>query len=223
VARAACRCRPCAADADHRAAWELFEAGIVNSLILVLGALAATLTFALITGAASAAPSRAVRMLAWLVVVTLQSSPIVLTLVVAAAVAQAIFTYSPSVALGAAVVALGLMNGCNAGQAIGEAADTLRREGSYRPGLPLSLYTAAVGRSITQILSFLVNAAKGTPIASFIGAPELLSALTDITSFAAGRATTYTIVLLFYVGVVVIVVWTCERIRRRLEKARPVA
>ena len=204
-------------------AWELFEAGIVNSLILVLGALAATLAFALITGAASAAPSRAVRMLAWLVVVTLQSSPVVLTLVVAAAVAQAIFTYSPDVALGAAIVALGLMNGCNAGQAIGEAADTLRREGSYRPGLSLPLYTAAVGRSITQILSFLVNAAKGTPIASFIGAPELLSALTDITSFAAGRATTYTIVLLFYVGVVVVVVWACERIRWRLEKARPVA
>lgn len=204
-------------------AWELFAAGIVNSLILVLGALVATLVFALVSGAASAAPSRVVRILAWLVVVTLQSSPVVLTLVVAAAVAQAVFTYSPGVALGAAIVALGLMNGCNAGQAIGEAADNLRREGAYRPGLTLPLFTAAVVRSITQILSFLVNAAKGTPIAAFIGAPELLSALTDITSFAAGRTTTYTIVLLFYVGVVVAVVWACERIRWRLEKARPSA
>ncbi len=204
-------------------AWELFKAGIVNSLILVLGALAATLVFALVIGAASAAPNRVVRMPAWLVVVTLQSSPVVLTLVVAAAVAHAMFTYSPGVALGSAIVALGLMNGCNAGQAIGEAADSLRREGAYRPGLTLPLFTAAVGRSITQILSFLVNAAKGTPIASFTGAPELLSALTDITSFAAGRATTYTLVLLFYVGVVVGVVWTCERIRSRLEQTRLVA
>jgi polar amino acid transport system substrate-binding protein len=204
-------------------AWELFKAGIVNSLILVLGALAATLVFALAVGAASAAPSRVVRLPAWLVIVTLQSSPVVLTLVVAAAVAHAMFTYSPAVALGSAIVALGLMNGCNAGQAIGEAADSLRREGTYGPGLTLPLLTAAVGRSITQILSFLVNAAKGTPIASFTGAPELLSALTDITSFAAGRATTYTLVLLFYVGVVVGVVWICERIRSRLERTRLVA
>jgi ABC-type amino acid transport system permease subunit len=204
-------------------AWELFKAGIVNSLILVLGALAATLVFALAFGAAAAVPSRAVRMPAWLVIVTLQSSPVVLTLVVAAAVAHAMFAYSPGVALGSAIVALGLMNGCNAGQAIGEAADNLRREGTYGPGLTLSLLTAAVSRSITQILSFLVNAAKGTPIASFTGAPELLSALTDITSFAAGRATTYTVLLLFYVGVVVGVVWACERIRARLERTRLVA
>jgi ABC-type amino acid transport system permease subunit len=126
-------------------------------------------------------------------------------------------------ALGSAIVALGLMNGCNAGQAIGEAADSLRREGTYRPGLTLPLFTAAVGRSITQILSFLVNAAKGTPIASFTGTPELLSALTDITSFAAGQATTYTLVLLFYVGVVVAVVWACNWIRRWLEQTGLVA
>jgi polar amino acid transport system substrate-binding protein len=126
-------------------------------------------------------------------------------------------------ALGSAIVALGLMNGCNAGQAIAEAAQSLRREGTYGPGLTLPLFTAAVRRSMTQILSFLVNAAKGTPIASFIGAPELLSALTDITSFAAGRATTYTLVLLFYVGVVAGVVWACERVRTWLEQTRPVA
>jgi polar amino acid transport system substrate-binding protein len=204
-------------------AWEIFKAGVINSLILVLGALAATLVFALVIGAASAAPSRFVRVPAWLVVVTLQSSPVVLTLVVAAAVAHAIFTYSPAMALGSAIVALGLMNGCNAGQAIGEAADSLRREGTYRPGLTLPLFTAAVGRSITQILSFLVNAAKGTPIASFTGTPELLSALTDITSFAAGQATTYTLVLLFYVGVVVAVVWACNWIRRWLEQTGLVA
>lgn len=204
-------------------AWEIFKAGVVNSLILVLGALAATLVFALVIGAASAAPSRVVRIPAWLVVVTLQSSPVILTLVVAAALAHAIFTYSPGMALGSAIVALGLMNGCNAGQAIGEAAESLRREGTCRPGLTLPSFTAAVRRSMTQILSFLVNAAKGTPIASFVGAPELLSALTDITSFAAGRATTYTLVLLFYVGVVGGVVWACERIRTWLERARLVA
>jgi len=198
-------------------AWELFSAGIVNSVVLVFGALAATVGFALLFGFAAAVPSRLVRAPTWLVVVTLQSSPVVLTLVVAAAVAQAIFSYSAGTAILAAIVALGLMNGCNAGQAIGEAADSLRRANPLGPAFSLALYWKAVRRSMTQILSFLVNAAKGTPIASFIGAPELLSTLTDITSFAPGRVTTYTIVLLFYIGVVFFVVWLCNVVRNRIE------
>ena len=52
--------------------------------LLVLGTLAATLLVALVVGAASAASSVLLRAPAWLVVVTLQSSPVVLTLVIAA-------------------------------------------------------------------------------------------------------------------------------------------
>ena len=95
-------------------------------------------------------------------------------------------------------------------------ADSLRREEGLGRSLSWPLYRAAVARSITQLLSFLVNAAKGTPVASFTGAPELLAALTDITSFAAGRATTYTLVLLFYMAVVSVVVWGCNRLRARI-------
>lgn len=187
-------------------AWRLFRVGVVNSLVLVLGTLAATLLVALVIGAASSASSFLVRARAWVVVVTLQSSPVVLTLVVAASIAHAFFAYSAAVALGAAIAALGLMNGSNAGQAIGEAADCLRARGDHPDGLTPALFSAAVGRSTTQLLSFLVNAAKGTPIASITGAPELLSALTDVTSFASGQAETYTLVLLFYAGVVVLIV-----------------
>jgi ABC-type amino acid transport system permease subunit len=86
----------------------------------------------------------------------------------------------------------------------------------------MDLFTRALSRSATQIVAFLVNAAKGTPIASFIGAPELLSALTDITSFSSGRATTYTLLLIFYTAVVMIVVWLCGRLRLFLERRRPV-
>ena len=85
------------------------------------------------------------------------------------------------------------------------------------PELRMALFGRALGRSATQIVAFLVNAAKGTPIASFIGAPELLSALTDITSFSSGRATTYTLLLVFYTVVVMIVVWLCGRLRLWLE------
>jgi ABC-type amino acid transport substrate-binding protein/ABC-type amino acid transport system permease subunit len=199
-------------------AFELFTAGIVNSLILVLGALVATLLFSLSFGYLAALAARTSRVFSWAVITTIQSSPVILTLVVSSAVANTIFTYSPAVALGSAIFALGLMNGVNAGQAIGEAADSLRSERKFETRLTGPLYWTAVRRSLTQLLSFLVNAVKGTPIASFTGAPELLSALTDITSFAAGRVTTYTTVLIFYIAVVFLVVWGCEKARKRLQQ-----
>ncbi len=208
-------------------AWSLFKDGIVNSLILVAGALAATLLFAMVLGGLQSSRRFLLRWPARAGTIVLQSSPVVLTLVIAAAVAQAIFPYSSAVAIGAAIVALGLMNGSNAGQAIAEAMHTLRTErGSVQGtgGIPTTeLFGRAVSRSATQIVSFLINAAKGTPIASFIGAPELLSALTDITSFASGRATTYTLLLVFYVAVVVVVVWLCGRFRSWLEHRQAAA
>ena len=89
---------------------------------------------------------------------------------------------------------------------------SLRAEQPQPAGMGSSPARSAA--SATQIVAFLINAAKGTPIASFIGAPELLSALTDITSFSSGRATTYTLLLIFYTAVVMIVVWLCGRLRR---------
>jgi polar amino acid transport system substrate-binding protein len=194
-------------------AWSMFKEGVLNSLILIAGALAATLGFALLLGAAMGARLALLRWPARLLTVTLQSSPIVLTLVIAAAIVHAFFAYSDAVALGASIAALGLANGSNAGQALSEAMWSLRAEGAA--GGPL--FGRALGRAATQIVAFLVNAAKGTPIASFIGAPELLSALTDITSFSSGRATTYTLLLVFYTVVVMIVVWLCGKLRLWLE------
>lgn len=200
-------------------AWSLFKAGIVNSLILVAGALAATLGFALLLGAALGSPHRLLRWPTRALTVTLQSSPVVLTLVIAAAIVNSFFAYSSAIAICAAILALGLTNGSNAGQAIAEAILTLRAERSPGPTGSAGLFSAAVRRSATQIISFLINAAKGTPIASFIGAPELLSALTDITSFASGgRGTTYSVLLIFYIVVVVIVVFLCGKLRAFLER-----
>jgi ABC-type amino acid transport substrate-binding protein/ABC-type amino acid transport system permease subunit len=195
-------------------AFTLFLDGVVNSLILIPGALLATLGFAFAFGAAQGSSSRLLHWGARAITVVLQSSPIVLTLVIAAALAHALFPYSASVAIGAAILALGLTNGSNAGQAISEAMTSLRSE-RHLSGMPLFLHS--LGRAATQIVAFLVNAAKGTPIASFIGAPELLSALTDITSFSSGRVTTYCLLLVFYTVVVMGVVWLCNRLRSFLE------
>lgn len=193
-------------------AWDLFRAGVANSLVLVLGALAATLLFALPFGAMLGGGHVLLRAPALALVAVMQSSPVVLTLVIAAAIAQTAVGYSTASVIGAAIVALGLTNGAYAGQAIGEAMRAQRAAGAPPD------FGRAVALSATQIMSFLINAAKGTPIASFIGAPEVLGTLTDITSFASGRGTTYTLVLVFYVLVVVAVVWLCGRLRRVLER-----
>ncbi len=201
-------------------AWSLFLNGAINSIILVAGALASTLVFALLFGFAMGARSRLLRWPARGITIALQSSPILLTLVITAAVMHAVAPYSPAIAIGAAIVALGLSNGSNAGQAISEAYVTLSAEQSGGPVNRFEVFSRALSLSATQIVAFLINAAKGTPIASFIGAPELLSALTDITSFSSGRATTYTLLLVFYTTVVIAVVWLCRRFQGVLERSR---
>jgi ABC-type amino acid transport substrate-binding protein/ABC-type amino acid transport system permease subunit len=193
-------------------AWTLFKTGVATSLLLIAGALAATLVFALLMGAAQGSRSLVLHTAARMLTIVLQSSPIVLTLVIVSALSHVLFPTTGAVAIGAAIVALGLTNGANAGQAIGEAVASLRHEGATG-----SLFGRALGRSASQIVSFLVNAAKGTPTASFIGAPELLTALTDITSFSSGRITTYWLLLIFYTVVVMAVVWLCGRLQRFLE------
>ena len=204
-------------------AWTLFKTGVATSLLLIAGALAATLLFALLLGAAQGSRSLLLHGAARALTIVLQSSPIVLTLVIASALAHVLFPASAAVAIGAAIVALGLTNGGNAGQAIAEAMTTLRAEPSTRALGQRALFSRALGRSASQIVAFLVNAAKGTPTASFIGAPELLTALTDITSFSSGRITTYWLLLIFYTVVVMAVVWLCERLRRFLERSQAAA
>ncbi|HLZ65599.1 MAG TPA: transporter substrate-binding domain-containing protein [Aliidongia sp.] len=199
-------------------AWRMFRTGLINSLVLVAGAIASTLAFALAFGAALGARERFLRLAVRLLTVALQSSPIVLTLVIAAALANAIASYSSPVALAASILALGLTNGSYAGQAISEATLTLRAEAASDPAGGRDLFLRAVRRSATQIMAFVINATKGTPIASFIGAPELLSALTDISSFSSERATTYWILLIFYTAVVILVVWLCTALRSFLER-----
>jgi ABC-type amino acid transport substrate-binding protein/ABC-type amino acid transport system permease subunit len=201
-------------------AFSLFLNGVANSLILIAGALTATFAFAIAFGFALGSDVLPLRWLARLVTMTLQSSPIVLTLVIAATFAHALLPYSAAVALAASIVALGLSNGSNAGQAVSEAVISLHHE---RGEKGMALFVHALGRSATSIVSFLVNAAKGTPIASFIGAPELLSALTDVTSFSSGRVTTYCLLLVFYTVVVMGVVWLCGLLRDWLEGREAVA
>ena len=85
---------------EQAPAWSLFKAGLFNSLILVAGALIATFCFAVLLAAGLASTWFVPRLLVRTIILTMQSSPIVLTLVIAAAVSHAFFAYSGAMALG---------------------------------------------------------------------------------------------------------------------------
>ena len=196
-----------------RVALDLFLSGVGYSLLLVTGAVAATFALALAFGVGLGSPRRAVRWSCRVVVITMQSTPIVLLMVFTGVLVGGSGLQTPLLSVAAACVVLGLFNGSNAGQAIAEAASTLQPgPDGHRPPL-----WAAVRRAKAQVVSFMVNATRGSPVASMMGVPELLAALTDITSFSSERVTTYTLVLVFYMVVVSVVVVAGERWIRRLD------
>jgi ABC-type amino acid transport substrate-binding protein/ABC-type amino acid transport system permease subunit len=197
-------------------AWLLFRAGIVNSLLLVAGTIAATLLVALGIGALASTSSRVLRWPARMLVIVLQSSPPIMTLIVAAALLRGFAEFTPVTVMIAAIAALGLINGANAGQAIAETVAAIRLDAG--PAGEPQLFFRGVCLSAKQIEAFLINAAKGTPVASFIGAPELLNQLTDIGSFASSRASIYWVMLAFYILIVAVVVRLSASLRGFLQR-----
>ena len=193
----------------------LFTDGIVNTLILVSGAIAATVGFALLLQWGLRQRARSITLAVRWLTMLLQSSPVVLLLVLGYFLVTSVLTYGAGVALATAIVVIGLCNGSFAGAAMADAAQTLTLEtGAAHPP-----FGAVLTRSATQITGFAVNAARASAVASFIGTPELLTALTDIAAVTAERRTTFVILLLFYLAVVMLVVWLAGLLNRWL--ARP--
>lgn len=167
----------------------LFMDGVMFSLLLVLGAVLAMFGVAAGFGAVLSARSPLLRWPALFVLMVIQSTPLILLMILAA------------------VLMLGLYNGSNAGQAVAEAMVSLKHES---PNAALTL-SDALSRASAQLVAFMVHATRGSPAASVIGVPELLSALADIASFSSERITTYTLLLVFYMSVVAAVVWLGNR------------
>jgi polar amino acid transport system substrate-binding protein len=182
-------------------AFDLLFEGIWFSILLVAGAVLATWAFAHAFGAGLTSHSTWVRGCMRGLLWPMQSTPLILLMVLASVLVGAAGATSPLVALAAAVLVLGLFNGSNAGQAVAEAMVTLREERApAKPAL-----SAAVYRARAQMVAFIVNATRGSPAASVMGVPELLSALNDVASFSSERITTYTFLLIFYVVLVALV------------------
>ena len=150
-------------------AWTVFLNGLVNSIVLVSGALAATFAMTLAIAAALTAPSRLLRLPVRLLTLLGQSSPIVLMMFFGYVLASAVMVYSVPVAMLVAVLVIGLYNAAYAGPAVAEAARALEQRTGARASLPV-----AVRQASAQVLAFMVNAARGSSIASVIGVPELL-------------------------------------------------
>ena len=199
-------------------ALHLFEDGLVYTVILMVGAMACTLAMAVFFAATLRSDSRVLRAVVRGLTLVMQCSPIVLLLFVGYTVATGLVQYSLTVAIVTSVIVLGLFNGSHAGRAIAEADSELRRERhGVEPGFML-----LASRSSVQVTSFLINASKGSAAASMIGTPELLGAMTDISSFSSERITLYSLLLVLYLGLVLVVIALCNMARRylvRLEHA----
>ena len=197
---------------------ELFAEGVAFSLALVLGAVASTIAFALLFGQTLDSRFRLVRWPMRTLLATMQSTPLILLMVLAGVVVSALKPGSPWPALLGAITVLGLYNGSNAGQAITEAMAVLKAQtASHKDGehQGVASLAAAVRMASAQMVAFVVNSTRGSACASFIGVPELLSASTDIASFSSERITTYTLLLIFYTGVVGTVAYFANRWRVR--------
>ena len=73
-------------------------------------------------------------------------------------------------------------------------------------------------RTRIQLRAALINAAKASPVAGFIGAPELLAVLTDITAFSGETITTFFILIIFYLILIQMVITLSGRIIQRMDK-----
>ncbi|MGB4117232.1 MAG: transporter substrate-binding domain-containing protein [Polaromonas sp.] len=178
----------------------LFE-GMAFSVVLVLGAVLATWACGLLFARGLDSQQPALRWSARFLLWPLQSTPLILLMAGAGIVVSMTGVRSPYMAMAAAVVVLGLYYGSSAGQTIAEAMTTLRQDRApLQPAMSAAVYRARAG-----FAAFMVNAARGSPVASVMGVPELLSAMNDVASFSGERITTFTFLLIFYALLVVLV------------------
>ena len=191
-------------------AGKMFVSGMVVSVLLVLSSMA--MTFAIGLGVQFLLRSRILmyRMLGRMVSVFCINSPIVLLLVLGYLISSLFVSYSPGLAVLVAAIVIGLSNGSNAGLAMFDTSKRLSADTSVAD---------IIRHTFIPIRASLINAAKTSPVAAIIGAPELLSVLTDVTSFTGERITTYLILSLFYILIVQIVVIVINRISVRLQNA----
>lgn len=177
---------------------KMFLNGMVISVFIVLCAIGATLIFSFIFYFISKSKIKLIQSTGSVVRLFFQNSPLILLLMLGYLSVTAFLAYSTGVAVLIAIAMIGLNNGANGGNALMDAAKTFPSDSDLKE---------IISVASVPIRAAVINAAKASPVAAFIGAPEMLSSLTDITSFTGERITTYLIVALFYIFIVQTVVF----------------
>lgn len=190
-------------------ALKMFLNGIVVSFVLVFGAILATLVISFGFFRLETSRYWVVRLPFVTLRTFFQNSPIILLLSLGYLSVAFVTEYSTTIAVMTAMVVIGLNNGATGASALKDASGTLAQP--YRA-------SDLINVASVQLRACAINAAKASPVAAFVGAPEMLSVLTDITSFTGERLTTYTILSVFYLLVVQLVVVLTEILMKRLEK-----
>jgi len=188
---------------------QLFVSGLLVSFMLLVGSIIATLAFTLLFYRLLRSKLLLTRIAGNIVTQFFQNSPIILLLVLGYLVVIFVTPYGFTLSVLVSVMVIGLNNGANGGSAMNETAMSFK--------CPPPALTVAQNASI-QIRAAVINAAKASPVAAFIGAPELLAVLTDITSFTGEQITTYAILSIFYLCLIQIVVVMSGRLTTRLKK-----
>lgn len=204
----------------HQSTFDLLAEGIAFTLALIVGTQVSTLMFALGLGRLMTTGPLAVRRGVAALTAAGHVTPLPLLIFFAYVISGGIVRYSAAVGLVAAVVAIGFYNGSNAARAIDEANRTLLRRDAATPARATddrgSGFFRAIALASVQLVAFLINAAKGSPAAGMIGVPDFLNVVTDLTASSPERFSMYVILLVFYVGLVSLVILLLSLLRAAL-------
>ena len=180
----------------------IFLNGVVVSILLVFGSIVSTILFGLVFYRFSASKWLLVRFFSHVICSVSFNAPVILLLMLSYLIMSSVFVYTTTVSVIAAIFAIGLNNGAAAGDSLVQAKKTL----------PTGCGLLDASRvCVTQIRACVINAAKASPVAAFIGTPELLSTLTDIMSFSGERVAAFTLLALFYLIIVQLVIMLSAR------------
>jgi ABC-type amino acid transport system permease subunit len=180
-----------------QASAKLFLTGLGVSLIFVAATILTTLFLSALFFVLLNARYKSVRLVGRLVTTVLINSPVILLLVLGYLVVTSVFPYNYWLAGAVGLLMIGLNNGSTGGVALAETAQTM----------PIgSRFGEIVAHGGVQLRACVINAVKASPVAAFIGVPDLLTSLVHISSFTGERSTTFLIVTIFYIFVVQAVV-----------------
>ena len=180
-----------------QASAKLFLTGLGVSLIFVAATILTTLFLSALFFVLLNARYKSVRLVGRLVTTVLINSPVILLLVLGYLVVTSVFPYNYWLAGAVGLLMIGLNNGSTGGVALAEIAQTMPTE---------SRFSEVVAHGGVQLRACVINAVKASPVAAFIGVPDLLTSLVHISSFTGERSTTFLIVTIFYIFVVQAVV-----------------